>query len=159
MGRLFYLSKTGTVRELAKDLVYPNGVAIHKGTLYVSEHLKGRVIKYPIQKDSTLGTFQIFTEFQNVPSFRDKDPDYVGPDGIEISKNGTIYIANYGRGRILIYGQDGTYKKSIQTHLPFITNMAIDKSNNTLVITGAKTIDTRLQAGEVFRRKIEKNND
>lgn len=150
MGRLFYLSNEGIVTELANKLTYPNGVAIHKGILYLSEHLAGRAIKFPITGQGTIGKSELFTDFHDAPPFRNRDPSSTGPDGIEISDNGTIYIAEYARGRILIYGTNGKYKNSIHTRLPFITNMAIDKKTGHLIITGARELSSPLQLGSVY---------
>ena len=150
MGLIFYLSKTGEVTKLADNLIYPNGIAIYGGELYVSEHLAKRVIKFPLKAKGQLGKKKLFTNFKNDAPFRNKDPEYTGPDGIEISKNGTIYIAEYARGRIFVYEANGQYKKSLHTGLPYVTNMALDKSETNLVITGAKSLDSFLQLGEVY---------
>lgn len=159
MGLIFYLSNKGEVTKLAENLIYPNGIAIYGGELYVSEHLAKRVIKYPLKGKGKLGNKTLFTDFKNASPFRNRDPeyiykDYTGPDGIEISKTGTIYIAEYAKGRIYVYGADGKYQKSLHTGLPFVTNMALDKSETSLVITGAKSLDNFLQLGEVYSRSL-----
>jgi len=97
-----------------------------------------------------IGRKKLFTDFKNASPFRNRDPEYTGPDGIEISKNGTIYIAEYARGRIYVYNATGTYLKSLHTGLPFVTNMALNKNESSLVITGAKNLDSFLQFGEVY---------
>jgi len=150
MGLIFYLSKEGVITKIAENLIYPNGIAIYKGELYVSEHLAKRVIKYPLMGKGKIGRKKLFTDFKNASPFRNRDPEYTGPDGIEISKNGTIYIAEYARGRIYVYNATGTYLKSLHTGLPFVTNMALNKNESSLVITGAKNLDSFLQFGEVY---------
>lgn len=156
MGLIFYLSNEGLVTQIADKLTYPNGIAIYNKELYVSEHLAKRVIKFKLLGKGKIGSEKLFTNFKNAPPFRNNDPKYTGPDGIEISKTGTIYIAEYARGRIYIYNADGTYKNSIHTGLPYLTNMALDKSEKSLVITGTKTLDSFLQFGEVYSLKIER---
>jgi len=143
------------VTKLAENLIYPNGISIFGGELYVSEHLAKRVNKYPLVGKGKLGTKKLFTNFKKASSFRNRDPEYTGPDGIEISKNGTIYIAEYARGRIYVYKANGKYQKSLHTGLPYVTNMALDKSETNLVITGAKSLDSFLQLGEVYIIKNE----
>lgn len=150
MGLIFYLSKEGEVTKIADKLIYPNGIAIYKNELYVSEHLAKRVIKYPLLGKGRIAKKKLFTNFKNASPFRSRDPEYTGPDGIEISKNGTIYIAEYARGRIYVYKVNGKYQKSLHTGLRFVTNMALDKSEKSLVITGAKSLDSFLQFGEVY---------
>lgn len=154
MGLIFYLSNKGEVTKLADNLIYPNGIAIYGDELYVSEHLAKRVIKYPLKGKGKLGAKKLFTNFKNASSFRNRDPQYTGPDGIEISKTGTIYIAEYARGRIYVYSADGKYQKSIHTGLRFVTNMALDKDETNLVITGAKSLDSFLQLGKVYSRSL-----
>ena len=150
MGLIFYLSKEGEVTKIADKLIYPNGIAIYKNELYVSEHLAKRVIKYPLLGKGRIAKKKLFTNFKNASPFRSRDPEYTGPDGIEISKNGIIYIAEYARGRIYVYKANGKYQKSLHTGLRFVTNMALDKSEKSLVITGAKSLDSFLQFGEVY---------
>ena len=155
MGLIFYLSKEGEVTKLAENLIYPNGISIYGGELYVSEHLAKRVIKYPLLGKGKIAKKKLFTDFKNASPFKNRDPEYTGPDGIEISKNGTIYIAEYARGRIYVYKANGKYQKSLHTGLRFVTNMALDKSETNLVITGAKSLDSFLQLGEVYSRALK----
>ena len=155
MGLIFYLSKEGEVTKLAENLIYPNGIAIYGGELYVSEHLAKRVIKYALLGKGKIAKKKLFTDFKNASPFKNRDPQYTGPDGIEISKNGTIYIAEYARGRIYVYKANGKYQKSLHTGLPYVTNMALDKSETNLVITGAKSLDSFLQLGEVYSRVLK----
>lgn len=160
MGLIFYLSNKGEVTKLAENLIYPNGIAIYGRELYVSEHLAKRVIKYPLKGKGKIGKKNLFTNFKNASSFQNQNPevnyrDYIGPDGIEISKSGTIYIAEYARGRIYVYGADGQYQKGLHTGLPFVTNMALDKDETNLVITGAKSLDSFLQLGEVYSQSLK----
>lgn len=154
MGLLFYLKPSGEVIEIADKLTYPNGIAIHKGQLYVAEHLANRVIKFPIKADGTVGSQTTFTNFKTAPRLNKKLPSFPlprfsGPDGIEISKQGTIYIAHYGAGRIWVYSTDGTFETTIHTRPQFVTNMALAMDGK-LVITGANTLGTALQEGEVY---------
>lgn len=160
MGRLYYLSQQGQVSEIARNLIYPNGVALYKNHLYVSEHLNQRVLKYKIKSDATLalGKASLFTDFKTAPKFKTKDrnytPEHAGPDGIEITKSGRIFIAEYARGRILEYTADGSYKRAIITHLPYTTNMAYNPANGNLIITGANSLNTFLQMGKVYEYKV-----
>jgi len=149
MGRLFYLNPNGQVDELDDGLTYPNGVAIYKGQLYVAEHLAGRVIKYPIIAPGKLGKPSLFAKTPNAKTNDKQTKDITGPDGIEISKDGTIYVAHYGAGEILVYNKQGKPLKTIKTRPQFVTNMVLT-SKGSLIITGAKELDGKLQVGEVY---------
>lgn len=154
MGRLYYLSVTGDVKELASGLTYPNGVAIFKEQLYVSEHLSERILKFRIDGPGQLSKKKQFIDTTSAPPLRKSVPDFTGPDGIEISKDGTFYIAEYGAGRILIYSLEGGYQKSIHTHPQFVTNLVLDEKENMLIVTGANELGSFLQKGVVYWYKL-----
>jgi len=149
MGRLFYLSSNGQVSHLADGLTYPNGIAIYKEQLYVAEHLAGRLITYPISAPGQLGKPSLFAKTPK-PKINDKQTkDITGPDGIEISKAGTIYVAHYGAGEILVYNKQGRLQKTLKARPQFVTNMVLT-SKGSLIITGARELDGKLQMGEVY---------
>ena len=158
-GKLFYLTPDGTVRQLKNKLTYPNGIAIYKGELYVSEHLANRVIKFKIRQDATLGTQRLFAKIPHKaapphitrrnPKGRPDDTDIIGPDGIEISKQGKIHIAHYGATEILIYNPNGKRTGHIKTHGQFTTNMALSPDGH-LTITAPQELESPLQAGVVY---------
>lgn len=158
MGHLFYLSAKGTVTHLKKDLIYPNGVAIYNNHLYVNEHLNSRVLKFPILKGSSLGKAEVFRdlkpEIKQLSKGRSKrDADIIGPDGIEIAKNGTVYIALYGAGNILVLDQKARLKRKIKTKAKYPTNITLTPKGH-LIITGPNTLDTILQEGLVYNSRI-----
>lgn len=161
MGKLFYLQPGGEVVLLKEQLTYPNGVALYKGELYVSEHLARRVIKFKITKPGDLGKAQTFTKLPppSLPrNYRpDLNPTLFGPDGIEISTDGKIHIAYYGAKEILIYNELGELKDNMHTLPRYVTNMAF-APDGTLIISGAQTLDTILQEGVVYFIYMQSGN-
>ena len=151
MGRLFYLSPAGQVTELAYPLIYPNGIAIHNGELYVAEHLAGRIVKFPILAPGKLGTRRVFAKTPKGTSSDKRLKNITGPDGIEIDKNGTVYVAHYGAGEVLAYDKHGELKKSLKVNLQYVTNISRIENVDALIITGAKQLDGVLQMGEVYK--------
>ncbi len=151
MGRLFYLSPAGQVTELAHPLTYPNGIAIYKGELYVAEHLAGRIIKFPILAPGKLGTQTVFAKTPKVTLSDKRLNNITGPDGIEIAKDGTVYVAHYGAGEVLVYNQKGTLQKTLKARPQFVTNISLIVNTGALIITGAKQLDDMLQIGEVYK--------
>lgn len=153
MGKIFYLNKAGEVSEVKNQLTYPNGIAVYKGELYVSEHLAKRVIKFKIKKPGVLSKAHPFTKLPEPSLPRNHRPDLnptlFGPDGIEISKEGQIHIAYYGNGRILTYDKTSTLQSTIHTDGRYTTNLAMGPDGG-MVVTSVKELRTPLQAGVVF---------
>lgn len=153
MGKLFYLQPGGEVVLLKEQLTYPNGVALYKGELYVSEHLARRVIKFKIKKPGDLGKAQTFTKLPppSLPrNYRpDLNPTLFGPDGIEISTDGKIHIAYYGNAQILTYDKAGNLQSTLHTDGRYTTNLAIGPDGG-MAVTSVKELRTPLQAGVVY---------
>jgi len=153
MGLLFYLNTNGEVIKLKDTLSYPNGVAIFNNHLYLAEHLANRVMKYQIKAAGKIGKGKSFVTLPKPPSQNTKKflltRDQIGPDGIEIGKDGIIYIAHYGAGQVLVYNQSGKLEKTIKTIPGFVTNVALVREEG-LIVTGPKTLKTALQEGMVY---------
>lgn len=165
MGKIFYLAANGKTQQLKDKLTYPNGIAIYNGELYVSEHLANRVIKFKITKNTRLGKASLFANIPhkaNPPHLSRRSPkgfpddtDIIGPDGIEISKNGKIHIAHYGASEILIYNPKGERTGRIKTQGQFTTNMALSP-DGALTITAPKELESPLQSGMVYQLETQK---
>ncbi len=155
MGWLFYLGKDGSVKALKDGLSYPNGIAMHKGKLYISEHLAGRIMKFKLGGPGQIGDGELFAKTP-VPDAQKKWVRAItGPDGVEISPGGTVYVSHYGAGEVLVYSSDGKLLKRLKTIPQFVTNMAISPDRG-LIITGAKNLDSPLQEGVVYGASNEK---
>jgi len=103
VGRVYRLLPDLSVRLVADELIYPNGVAYQKGSrqLYVSEHLAKRISVIQLRSDHTsaaeLKTFFDFKVDSNGYDWR----GLTGPDGLRILENGDILVAIYGLSRIV----------------------------------------------------------
>ena len=153
MGLLFYLNAKGEVLKLKDRLTYPNGIAIFNNKLYLAEHLANRVMKYQIKQAGHIGKGEHFITLPDaIDQNKKKSPltkAQIGPDGIEIGKDGKINVAHYGAGQILIFDQTGKLKRSIKTIPQFVTNITLS-SQDGLVVTGADKLETVLQEGMVY---------
>ncbi len=155
MGRLFYLDKEGDVHQVMSDLTYPNGVAIYHGKLFVAEHLAGRILRFPILQPGQLGQKDLFAKLDLVKRSGFSIPKFAGPDGVEISPaDGQLYVADYGAGRVLIYGQDKRLQKIIKTRPQFVTNIALAPSGQDLVVVGALSLSNAMQFGPVYKLSL-----
>ena len=142
-GRIMHLSATGVLREVARDLWYPNGVHVSEGALYVSEHLGRRILRYNIEDDGRLGNMHVFADLEvHLESTRWDSPyALAGPDGLEFGPDGALYVALYGEGDILKFSQQGELLGRITTDIRYLTNIAFGDEN--VALTGI--FDNRAQ--------------
>lgn len=96
-GRVMHLSASGELRSVAEPLWYPNGVYVDQGLryAYVSEHMAGRVLRFEIGSDGSLGPPATFVDLALVRRPERYGTPYAetGPDGLEIGPNGDLYVA------------------------------------------------------------------
>ena len=100
-GAIFHLSAKGALKPVAETIRYANGVARSADgkRLLVSEHLNRRLLSFRIGADGALDDRRVFFDLAAAPPARDPDA-LAGPDGIEVARDGTIYLAEYGAGRV-----------------------------------------------------------
>jgi gluconolactonase len=124
-GRVLHLDADGVLRVVADTLWYPNGVYVDHEHLYVSEHMAGRVLRFEIRPDGSLGHSTTFARVSDAAHTDRYDTHYeeTGPDGLEIGPNGEIYVALYGEGRLLRFAPNGTYRGAIELPTRYATNI------------------------------------
>ena len=84
-GILALVTPDGTVRQVANDLQFPNGIAItpDNQTLIVAESYSSRLTAYDIAADGTLSGRRVWAELDNA-----------APDGICLDAEGAIWYAD-----------------------------------------------------------------
>ncbi|KAF0187280.1 MAG: SMP-30/gluconolactonase/LRE family protein [Hyphomonadaceae bacterium] len=124
-GAVLYLGADGSLRRVAENLHYPNGVFVDRQehALYVDEHMRRRVLKFPIIGGGALGAHSVFAD---VDALTTRVGDYreAGPDGLERGPDGDFYICLYGEGRVLRLSPQGRLVASISVATPYLTNIA-----------------------------------
>ena len=138
-GSVYYLSAAGHVRRVASGLWYSNGVVLAEGgrKLLVSEHLARRVLEFAIRPDGSLAEGKPYVRLDDVAPAADLRYDHAGPDGLEIDRNGNLYICEYGAGRVLILSPAKKLIGTVRFSQQFLTNIALDDTERWLVLTGA----------------------
>lgn len=128
-GRVMHLSADGALKIVARSLAYPNGVTVRDDSLYVSEHLRGRILRFPIETDGRLGKAIVFSDLSHrAPTARYSSAyPLSGPDGLEFSSDGALYVAIYGEGRLLKLSPTGEILRDIDAPARFVTNVAFGK--------------------------------
>lgn len=138
-GALMRLGADGRVRMAARDLWYPNGVHVDRaaGFVYVSEHLAGKIWRYPMRRDGSLGARVLVLDVAPFLTGRYRE---AGPDGLEIGPDGRLVVALYGEGKVLsmrLVGGRGPLARDVQTipvPMPYVTNVAFGPEGQAVVV-------------------------
>lgn len=125
-GKVFHLAADGTLRKIVDGFYYANGIAVDfaKRRLLVSEHLARKVWQFDLQGDLSLANRRLFLEVGKHISSVEGDYAETGPDGIEVDRDGTVFVSVYGAARILAVAPGGTVGK-LAVPMKFVTNIAI----------------------------------
>lgn len=155
-GRLFHLAADDTVKLVAEGLTYSNGVFVTpERVLYVSEHMGKRILRYRIEPDNTLTPLAIFADIAALDGEIGEAPPRVGPDGLEVMADGTVYVCIYGAGKILKLSSAGTLLKAIDTEVRYVTNLVVDLPARRMIVTGAHSNTEFPFVGMVYAIALE----
>lgn len=151
-GRIYYIAPDGQIRPVAYLLHYPNGLALTDDgrTLLASEHLAGRILRFEVQPDGSLGNRKVFRRLQDLAPLPAEADAYTGPDGLEVDDEGNVYICQYGAGRVLVTDREGKPLRQIDVPADFVTNLAFGPDQKTVYITAAQDAWTAPYPGEVY---------
>ena len=150
-GRVFFVDLQDRVRMLADGIRYANGINLDEknGRLYVSEHLGRRVLLATLTAPGKLEQPRVFFDL-NATFLKKVAYPLAGPDGLHLAKNGSLYVAEYGAGRVLEVSDQGVLRRVIPVPTPFVTNFAYWPERDQIVVTGTFSTDDRTLPGRVF---------
>jgi sugar lactone lactonase YvrE len=133
-GKVFHLAADGTLRKLLDGVYYANGIAVDfaKRRLLLSEHLARKVWQFELRDDLSISNRRLFLDVGRYLSSAEIDYAETGPDGIEVDRDGTIFVPIYGAGRMLAVAPDGTVSK-LAVPMKFVTNIAISGTRAAIV--------------------------
>jgi len=117
-GILALVTPGGTVRQVADDLQFPNGIAItpDNQTLIVAESYSSRLTAYDIAADGTLSGRRVWAELDNA-----------APDGICLDAEGAIWYADVPNRHCVRVREGGEV----------ITTVALDRGCFACILGGA----------------------
>jgi sugar lactone lactonase YvrE len=147
-GKVFHLAADGTVRKILDGLHYTNGIAVDFANkrLLVSEHLARKVWQFDLGDDLAIANRRLFLDVGKYFPPAETDYPETGPDGIEVDRDGVVFVPVYGAGHILAVAPDGAVSK-LRVATKFVTNIAI--SGDKVVVVGAFINDQPPYPGRV----------
>jgi len=129
---VYRLTKAGALTLLAKDLGFPNGIALSpdERTLYVAnaDAKKPVVMAYPLDADGSAGTGRVFFDATALVAAGKQGV----PDGMKVDRNGNVFAT--GPGGVLVVSPGGKHLGTIVTGQP-TANCAFGDDGSTLYIT------------------------
>jgi gluconolactonase len=134
-GKVCFLGADGQQRILLDNLDCPNGLVLSadQKMLYVAESYKNRVIKIDLVSTGwAKGDAEALAGLPGHPSGREQDNL---PDGVTLDDNGNLWVAHYGMQAIHKLSPGGALLLSIDTTLPFTSNLVF-ANKHTLIVTG-----------------------
>ena len=130
-GRVYHLSASGAMTEVAGQIHYANGVNFDAAsrTLYVSEHLGRRILALTLDRRQRVTARRVFVDFAQQPATREHSYPLAGPDGIAL-RPGLLAVAEYGEGRVHLFDREGRHHNTLKVAMPFVDTVAWDDAGN-----------------------------
>ena len=147
LGRVLHMSADGTIRPLADDLHYANGIALAPDgqRLYVNESEAGRVISFKVESDGTLSDRRLFVRLSALD-----EPPEAYPDGLKSGPDGNLYIGLYSAGRILVVDKDGKLKGKIEVPSATAPNLTFSEDGKTIYVMAVDDTSSAPYKGKVY---------
>lgn len=119
-GQLWRLDLDGKFTLLETDMGTTNGIELNpeETRLYVNESVQRRVWVYDITPEGDLTNKRLFHQFD----------DY-GLDGMKTDREGNLYIARYGAGRITVLSPNGEILQKLPLQGQYPTNLALQEGS------------------------------
>lgn len=109
-----------------------NGPAVSPdgSRLYLSESLTGRVLVHALADDGTLGDGRVLVAL---------DGEEGVPDGLTVDRDGNLWVAHWGGGRVTCWSPDGVLLETLPVPAPHVTSVAFGGPDlDLLVVTTAR---------------------
>ena len=149
VGKVYRLAAEGSLRMVADDLHYANGVALAPdgARLFVVELEAGRVISFAVRPDGTLDDRRLFARLAAL------DPGSgIGayPDGMEFGPDGVLYVGQYSSGRILAIAGDGSLVRVLEVPSLAAPNLTFAPDGDRIFVTAVDDTANPPYVGKVY---------
>lgn len=148
-GVVYHISADLTVRRMASDMHYANGIARSGSTLYVAESEAARIIAFDIGAGGALSNRRLFVRIGQVD---ETSGPWAYPDGMKIGPDGNLWIGSYAAGRIVVVSPTAEFVRAVDVPAATAPNLAFGDEGEIYVMTVNQT-DAAPYAGVVYRMK------
>ncbi len=134
-GKVFYRGVDRSVREVASDIAYSNGlvVSLDGSKLYVNESQTGRILVFAIAGNGSLSERRVWCRLGDV---LDHAPlARLTPDGLRMDMHGNLFVGLYDGGGFAVIGPDGKLVKKVDVPGAHHANLAIAPDGKSVAIT------------------------
>lgn len=131
-GKIGYISADGKECIVARNLDYPNGLALSNDGrfLFVAESYKNRILIFILKSPGEAYPFELFADLpQNAV-----DGSLNLPDGIKVDQYDNLWVAHYGMGAVQVLNVNGLLCDTIDTGIPLTSNLYL--TDRELIVTG-----------------------
>ncbi len=116
-GTIYRIGKDGKTTVFSQEVTGPNGIILSadKKTVFVSHNVAkdtSHIVKWKLNADGTAGAMEQVATVEGCQA-----------DGMDINKDGDIWLTCYSHGVAYLVGQDGRLKSRITTAQPALTNV------------------------------------
>ena len=137
LGKVYYRSSDGRVREVAANIHYANGIAVAPDgrTLYLAESAANRLLAFPISADGRLGPQREFVKLADILSVSGEHA--FTPDGVRVDRDGNLFVGLYRGGGIAVISRDARLLKYVKLPGAHHANLALSPDRRTIFVTSA----------------------
>jgi len=123
LGKIYYRTAGGQVREVAKNINYANGLVVSPNgkLLYVAESSSYRLIVFAIYADGSLGPQRELVQLGDILT---AGRTYT-PDGVRVDRRGRLFVGLYDGGGFAVVNSDGKLIQQVEVPGPHHANLAI----------------------------------
>jgi gluconolactonase len=131
-GNLYIIDIDGRVRRVSDGILLTNGLGLSPDgrLLYHSDARRELVRVYDVAGDGSVGHWRAFAAM---------GPGSV-PDGLKVTADGSVCVADAHGGRIAVFGADGRHRRDISVPRPMVTSLCFGGNDlrDLYVVTGSR---------------------
>lgn len=150
-GKVYYRAADHSVREVAADLHYANGLVVSGDgkRLVVAETYAHRLVSFAIGPDGTLSDRR---EFANLAEMlKDGCHTTYGPDGVRLDRHGNYFVGLYDGAGFAVLSPQGKLLAQVTLPAPHDPNLAITPDGKYVYSTGVFDAPNNTYRGELYR--------